>query len=760
MSRQVRKILKEKERARISAEGPTEHESEEDEAVKPKANLFTLLNVGGEEGSSNSEELTMKQADDTNVDETREDRESPALTSSQSKSTTSNKSRKKKKKGKVRTSGNAPEPASVREAQGGEEEEDEIDRAVRELNAKLGPMVVKSPPPTSSAARPSVFLKYRSLLSASPKYLDPEADLRRLLGQNFDDGAHRRRGARPAPAGVRGAPTRMKKTVLVKLNQEWPRLERLGLEMELVTTVGEVNVFGYSHGSKYMEIEKAFISAVYSFDPNPLANIVRRHPYHVSTLLQLSEVYRHSGDAQTAVDLLERAIFSLEYAFHPRFAPFTLSSANAGSATSTTTSSHPTLPYSNPLNRIFYIALCKHAQALSRGSRHRTALEVAKLMLSTSIVAGPVGGTIPIDASTAVWGDDGWDPLGFWNFLDALALRAGEGKWFVDLCAALDETAEAWSKALEQHEDQNWTEVEKSVARTAVMLRLLPNMVIGRAAATFRFEEEESKGHGESTKLLVDALKEYPMVIPLLYDKLEIHDEEPSVAIIREEIASIDAKNPTSVAGRTLRYCKAYATLSHSIWSAPAQLSFLRSATSQLFAANPHLRASATAPRPMHTKEPSSFHRFLFLTDDATLQALIPEQLLARGMLLHDPLPPARIRSPYDEFLELNGLGIAPPGGWDRTEAEEADGDNTGIAESPQNQPEFGVAADVPAGASERSPAGVLNSVQNLMRWFRGGGTAEALRSLNLWRNEGDPGNEDDEAETESDNFESFDEDE
>ncbi|KXS19540.1 hypothetical protein M427DRAFT_52951 [Gonapodya prolifera JEL478] len=742
MSRQVRKLIQQRERERIDAAAAEENESEIEGTSERASNLFDLL-AGGED----VDEPTSSNEAETGDPVAEEYRASPV-------SNRQAPHKKKKKKGKGKALQNT-EKANGATSTGKEESEDEIERAVREIQSRLG--ATKQQPVEVRTVGPSVFPRWRSLLSANPKYLDPDADLKRLLGADFHDDANRRR-PRGAPGGRDGG-VRMKKTVLVRLNEEWPRVEKIGLEMELIRSAGDVNVFGYTHSGRYMEIERAFLTAVYSFDPNPLAQIARRHPYHVSTLLALSEVYRHSGDHQTAIELLDRSLYALEVAFHPRFTPFTLSSQNkAVPVTGTSSVACSILPYSNPLNRTFHIALCKHAQALSRGSRHRSALETVKVMLSTSLVSGSAGGAMPDQPFAEKWGDDGWDPLGMFNFLDVLALKAGEAAWFGDLCVELEIIATQWATANAEGTQGDWTEVERSIARTADILRTLPNILIGKAAAEYRLEEENGNGHVGSTKMLVDALKQFPMVIPLLYDKLDIHDEEPGVAMIREAMAGIDGRDATSVAARTLRYCKAYATMSHSIWSPPAQLSFLRTTVSEFLSHNTSIRSDLFVSRGMGLLEPSSFHRFLFLTDDPTLQALIPEQLLERGMLLHDPLPPRGIQSPYEEFLTSNGFRNAP-GNWD-------DGEDSW--EQEENVPNPLPNEDTPPGAAtvgtengDQARDGTLRSLPNLLRWMLGGGDGgparELLQSLNLWGRGADGEMQEEEEDEESDQYHSFD---
>ncbi|KAG8278755.1 Transcription factor 25 [Homalodisca vitripennis] len=53
--------------------------------------------------------------------------------------------------------------------------------------------------------------------------------------------------------------------------------------------------------------------------PPIFQGLINLHPYHVDALLQLSELCRLSEDLPMAAELIERALYCLECAFHPSF---------------------------------------------------------------------------------------------------------------------------------------------------------------------------------------------------------------------------------------------------------------------------------------------------------------------------------------------------------------------------------------------------------------------------------------------------------
>lgn len=48
-------------------------------------------------------------------------------------------------------------------------------------------------------------------------------------------------------------------------------------------------------------------------------SIANQSPYHVDTMIQVSDIFKLSDDLAMAAELIERALYSLESAFHPLF---------------------------------------------------------------------------------------------------------------------------------------------------------------------------------------------------------------------------------------------------------------------------------------------------------------------------------------------------------------------------------------------------------------------------------------------------------
>lgn len=161
--------------------------------------------------------------------------------------------------------------------------------------------------------------------------------------------------------------------------------------------VKNVQWFVFEHSPSYRSLQLTFLTAVESMDSDNIIRIINQQPYHVDSLIQLSELCKMSEDHAMASELIEHAILALESAFHTMFS---LTTGNCR------------LNYRRQENRCLFIVLFKHAQYLEGRACSRTALEIAKLIMS-------------FDPDT--------DPLAMILVVDYYALRAKEYDWLVHL---------------------------------------------------------------------------------------------------------------------------------------------------------------------------------------------------------------------------------------------------------------------------------------------------------------------------------------
>lgn len=213
----------------------------------------------------------------------------------------------------------------------------------------------------------------------------------------------------------RGRP--FKTTWLVTPKDNWPAPTKIGISMAIdssksnesdLSTSGRgslcrlnnikgVQWFVFEHSTTYRQLQQKFLTAVESMDSDNIIKIINQQPYHVDSLIQMSELCKMSEDHAMASELIEHAVLALESAFH---SSFSLTTGNSR------------LDYRRQENRALFIVLFKHAQYLEGRACARTALEVAKLILSFDPVT---------------------DPLAMILVIDYYALRAKQYDWLVQL---------------------------------------------------------------------------------------------------------------------------------------------------------------------------------------------------------------------------------------------------------------------------------------------------------------------------------------
>lgn len=285
------------------------------------------------------------------------------------------KKKKKKKPGKLPSSNTRSSEDNI---------EDEVERSVREVNKILGEIeTVGQVHPADSG---SSSLR-KGVLNVEHRALNPNNELRRIFGSKILQTEQIKKRGRS-----RG---HIKSTFLVTPKENWPPIGKSGLSMKLVESKNGINYFAYEHSLNYQQVQMKFLEAVESLNPDNIVSIINMSPYHVDGLLQLSEFCRLSEDLSMAAELVQRALYCLEMAFHPSFS---LSSGNSR------------LDYRKQENRSLFIALFKHALFVGSRACYRTALEFCKLILSL---------------------EPEKDPLAVVLILDFFALRCQEYEWLI-----------------------------------------------------------------------------------------------------------------------------------------------------------------------------------------------------------------------------------------------------------------------------------------------------------------------------------------
>lgn len=422
LRRAQRELEEKKQLELLQQENANEEESEDDDepasVPKPaaKPSLFAMLGDAGDDEDEDEEEDEIEE-DEKLVDpaEKKEVQATPAPKPSK-------KSKKKKKKGKGKSNTATPQTkkASTETVHG----LDEIDQALLALNLTSGTNANGEDQPISAA---SVEMQQLfAALAVDTQHLHAANEMRKLFGraaiQANDDDEPRARNRRQQggiaaaaagrnqPGGRNLASLGLRRNIFIQGKEEWPRATLGGLSMELVEKRDDGTVeYRFVHNTSYQAVQQQFETCVASMDPERMVQLMHFNPYHISTLLQVSEIAKQQRDNATSGELLERALFAFGRAVHSTFA-HNLSQGKAR------------LDFRRPENRELWLAVWRYIATLGIRATWRTAFEWAKLLISLS----------PEN-----------DPYCMRLIIDQLALRGREPQALVDLVEA-DHLERAW----------------------------------------------------------------------------------------------------------------------------------------------------------------------------------------------------------------------------------------------------------------------------------------------------------------------------
>jgi len=416
-SRQLRKLRQQQELVDRAEED--EAASDEDEPVKPKGRAnafagFALLNQadGGSDAADENEEEDEPQA-------------SVAVEKTQGTGTPSSKPKKKKKKKAKK--GRAGTAAGADGADAGEL--DDVDKALAELSMSSKGGRGDAPKPPAEYAE-----DLANLLKINFSHLKVMNEMRAVFGRGTIEAARTEDAPPAAPQGrppqgeqevdletfLRAPPVpsahRPVSDVIARRNpfgqwkDTWPQAPAGGLVMkalpsdaeDLVEADGAFEEFAYAHEPNYVAMEQAFHLFIQTHDSQGMIHFLRAHPYHVATLVQVSNIAKHQDrNLALAADLCERALYT--------FGRVTLSTFRKKLE-----EGRARLSFLRPENRQFWLAAYHYVKSLMPKGTYRTALEWTKLLLSLN----------PADNySVVVWAH-------------ALAIRAHEAEWFLALCGS------------------------------------------------------------------------------------------------------------------------------------------------------------------------------------------------------------------------------------------------------------------------------------------------------------------------------------
>ncbi|XP_024911317.1 ribosome quality control complex subunit TCF25 isoform X1 [Cynoglossus semilaevis] len=387
-------------------------------------------------------------------------------------------------------------------------------------------------------------------------------------------------------------------TWLTSHKDSWPRFSRTGISMTLLQTKDGVHYFTFEHDRDYQQVQFKFFDAVESMDPNNIVALLQANPYHIDSLLQLSDVCRIQEDQEMARDLIERALYSLESTFHPLFS---------------LTSGNSRLDYLRPENRAFYLALYKHMMFLEKRGCPRTALEFCKLILSL---------------------DPDSDPLCMLLLIDFLMLRSREYQSLLHLY-------------------QDWEDHRN--------LSQLPNFAFSTALCHFHLSQEEDLDPEESDKLrsrademLENALIMFPGVLMPLLDLCTV---QPDATVTSH--AFFGPKSCIGQPPALTELTALYIGRSFSMWREAPVMLWLEECVKEVLrrvdANDPQVEDCQNKRQQRYQSAPRNIHRHVLLSEIKEATSCLPLEVTTQPMMGFDPLPPLDSVISYTQPERQNG---------------------------------------------------------------------------------------------------------
>ena len=379
---------------------------------------------------------------------------------------------------------------------------------------------------------------------------------------------------------------------LIAPKPTWPKPGKTGLTMRFLDSDKNGNqYFTFDHNAAYQSVQRQFYDAVESMNPDFIVQILNSHPFHVDSMLQLSDICKMGEDNQMATELIERSLYAMESAFHPLF--------NLAVGTSR-------LDYKRQENRAFYLALFRHLNYVGSRACYRTALELCKLMLSLD----PVG-----------------DPLGVTLMIDFYALRANQHAWLVRFYS-------------------EWESAGRNLSQ-------LPNFAYAVAVGYFYTARQTVDGKDivdetlaeSSNEALQKALIMFPGVLLPLLDKCSIEPDKKAAG----HKFFLDAQAPpdsSSTQSRGLAMlCALYVGRSFHIWKDPDLLPWLEENVTKVIArvncnTDSFVLDCEEKRKIRYQGTPRNVHRHIAISDIKDATSALPRDLANIPILSYDPLPP------------------------------------------------------------------------------------------------------------------------
>ncbi|KAF7651647.1 hypothetical protein LDENG_00108040 [Lucifuga dentata] len=539
-----------------SSEHGSSRKAKKNKTQKNLSNIYELI-CDAEKLSADEDAKKGDEKDKTGMEnDDNKDTEKKKVKSSKSVSGEGAKKKKKKKKKKTKlVSGDRVEALL----------DDNIDVLLENLEQSNG-LTLQNEDCGGSDRRPLLHVEHRNL--------NPETELKRYFGARAVLGDQRPRQRQRQFH---------RSTWMTTPKDTWPRFSRPGISMSLLQSKDGIQYFSFEHSRDYQQIQFKFLDAVESMDPNNIVALLQLNPYHIDSLLQLSDVCRIQEDQEMARDLIERALYSFESAFHPLFS---------------LTSGTCRLDYLRPENRAFYLALYKHMMFLEKRGCPRTALEYCRLILSL---------------------DPDSDPLCMLLLIDFLTLRSREYQSLLRL-------------------RQDWEEHRN--------LSQLPNFAFSTALSHFHLSQEEDMDPEESSKhrckadhMLQNAFIMFPGVLMPLLDLCTV---QPDASVSSH--AFFGPKSQLGQPPALAELIALYVGRTFSLWREGQVVLWLEQNVKEVLhrvdTKDPVVEDCQNKRKQRYQSAPRNIHRHVLLSEIKEATSHLPLEVTTQPVMSFDPLPP------------------------------------------------------------------------------------------------------------------------
>ncbi|KAK2920258.1 transcription factor 25 [Channa argus] len=535
----------------------TSRKAKKSKTQKNFSNIYELICEADNETEKNSPDEDGEKRDKTNGSDNRDvEKPDQKETEESTKSLAGNRVKKKKKKKKTKVT-----------SEGGQEgvPEDNIDLLLENLEQPNGLSLQNEDCGGSDR---------RSVLHVEHRNLNPETELKRYFGARAVLGDQRPRQRNRQFH---------RSTWMTSPKDSWPRFSRPGISMTLLQSKDGIHYFTFEHSRDYQQVQFKFLDAVESMDPNNIVALLQLNPYHIDSLLQLSDVCRIQEDQEMARDLIERALYSFECTFHPLFS---------------LTSGTSRLDYLRPENRAFYLTLYKHMMFLEKRGCPRTALEYCKLILSL---------------------DPDSDPLCMLLLIDFLTLRSREYKSLLQLY-------------------QDWEEYRN--------LSQLPNFAFSAALCCFHLSQQEDRDPEENEKqrckagqMLQNALIMFPGVLMPLLDLCSV---QPDASVTSN--AFFGPKSQIGQPPALAELVALYVGRTYNLWREAPVMIWVEESVKEVLrrveAQDPLVEESQNKRKQRYQSAPRNIHRHVLISEIKEATSSLPLEVTTQPVMSFDPLPP------------------------------------------------------------------------------------------------------------------------